>query len=1312
LKAYKNREEMAMAGWNKAAIQAIKDRITAGNYLDQFYHAFGKSQVISADKLKQGKDPRTVIAEFILSKHHSNLVEFNMMKRDVWRETGIGSGMPLNQNMESIFGKISDYKYKIEADATKLDAHFSNYAYEIHSRMAYYGFKDHPIGAQLASIAKAKGEAIRNAYIFAITEQTDPSKPYANVVRKIRGGGTGQNNTSGDNTWIMKGLMASAWTRYWRLKGDTKLANFSAFFDPKYSFFANTSDDNIWGLNVKIDWPVFQKCAESVGLYLTSERARNISDIQYLGKYVEKPTKEEQQDIDRLWDRKKWSIPKPKLLVKQDISGLLLRRSGNRYYQTRSPGPASQGTRGSDYLKCRLQQTCGQVYITAFLPQAYRRLRENFITDAQRYVLEDTKEGYYKIPSESRTQEKLDYLISIGKGETLFDEHVKIVHIPKSDFGRLYTRGQWRALTASQMAKLLELKRMNFPSYDRVLEIHCAEPRKPADYYQKLQARLALAARRPDEGIRMAIGSLRDFTQSLPRKLWKMQPAPAAIMPDELFVTSRMRNEAWMWHLGAKQVSELEAALAKGPYGSCSDARSFYAKYHNDPHFRNQIDGYEGREYILQNHVFFMTILYYFSWFMERLILGWWLIGPTYWFIMFMLVDMSKLYGLMNNLYFHGTGRSSEIISSLVPRDPYVHIKRFCIWSEEFIPDWVAEVFRFDLVLYELSRIPEHVAHVFNWGQEIKAIPHGDRVNPWIMDAKQVNDRLDKEVNQNKRYAFVSAATGTGKTAMMVPALATLHRSAGPITDQTRKPVTWLVVPRKILRDDYKSGDPRLEDKVQVLKRGVTPNRRDYHMFICTYGHLLQRIRSGDTKKTDLYCFDEFHEMSGEMILSQNHIRAKGAKIVFLSATPRAVPGLTEGFSHIAQHTRKNQTTAYISKGNVAQLWNYGFELDQQKAKNCLVVVPSYTEIEEVIQGINNLHPGVPVIEASARTRQEFADQWSNNHQLHGGCIAVCSTVIDAGYDFKPPADMLIDSGRYIKVHEGVFMGQKPTPEYLREQRWGRVGRNSSSQNGIVVAHPQSGTGDSPIQYPSGNLFAIDDDLPTIKSAGITPAILSKFFKIDGLEPFDDCANRKWPYYRLTNPDLDDTIKFSLEWIFLAAMSGVRSRELQAFYIKHAVKKIPLPEEHEWLQSMLPPSSGNMFTSWDVVWQFINPQATQHFITKRGSKFIKSNLIWPQAGQWVYDSIESQVQRLRIPLTKEAEIHNQIVEQLEATIQSREKVIEKLKTKQKQKQTSSSTTSLLVKTKNRRQRYTIENPPPWWKPREEVSGKLESDTST
>jgi len=1319
---YKNREEMAMAGWTKAAIQTIKDRIASGRYLDQFYHAFGKSQVISAKALGEGKDPRTVIAESILSKHHSNVFDFDMMKRDVWRETGIGSGMPLNQNMEAIFKQVNDYTYKVEADATKLDSHFSNYAFQIHKRMAYYGFKDHPIGDKLTSIAAAKGQAIQNAYIFAITEKMDPSKPYANVVRKIRGGGTGQNNTSGDNTWLMKGLMASAWTRYWRIKGDSMLASPTTFFDPKYSYFANTSDDNIWGVNVPIDWQIFDRCAQEVGLYLTSERSERIEDIQYLGKYVERPTPEEQIDVDRLWKRKGWTHPKPEFIVKQNVSGLLLRRSGNRYYQTRAPGPSSQGTRGSDYLKCRLQQTCGQVYITAFLPQMYRRLRDNFIIDAQRYILEDTNEGYYKIATEPRTLEKLDYLISVTKGDTLFDENIKIIHIPKGEFGRLYTRGQWRALTSTQLQRLLELKKMNFPSYSRVLEIHCNEPRKPLDYYDKLKAKLAKAARRPDEGLRMAVGGLRHFCQSLPRKLWKMQTAPAAIMPDELFVTRKMRNEAWMWHMGATQISELEAALAKGPYGSCSDPQAFYAKYHNNSEFRNEIDAYEEKPHILQNHVFFQTILYYLSWYLESKMLGVLFFGTIYWFIMFMLVDMSKLYGLANNIYFHGTGRSSEIISSMVPRDPYVHIKRFCIWTEEFVPDWVADTVRLDLILREISRIPEIIAQVFNWGQEIKAIPHGDRINPWIMDATQVTDKLSEVINPHQKYAFVSAATGTGKTAMMVPALASIHRSSVPEMNIHKAPVTWLVVPRRVLRDDYSPGDPRLEGKVQVLKRGEKPDRKNNWMFICTYGHLLQRIRSGDTKKHDLYCFDEFHELSGEMILAQGHIRNKGAPIVFLSATPRHVQGLDNGYLHVAQHRRHNETTAYTTQGSVAQLWSYGHQLDSEKAKNALVVVPSYREIEEVIQGLNNLHPGVPVIEASARTRTTFASAWADNHRISGGCIAVCSTVIDAGYDFKPAADMLIDSGRYIKIHEGVYHGQQATPDYLREQRWGRVGRNSSSNNGIVIAHPKAGTGESPIQYPSGNLFAEEETLPQRVEDGIHRNILGKFFKIANLEKMDNPELRDWPYYRIRETIMDEKIRFSLNFIFLAVMSGVKSRDLQRFYLQYAIQKHPLPEEYEWLSSNLPPSHSEMYVAWNAVWQYINPKADLHFTTKRNGREILSNLIWPQAGQWVYDSFEDQVKRIRITATTEAEIYSELDSKQQEIIQALTDKIkkqgDKIKAMEGKAQTSKhslkcqrptgTTTQMVKDTLKKTAKYTFHQPPHCWQMQREIDGYCSS----
>jgi hypothetical protein len=1249
ISSFKNREEMALAGWTQAAVNTIKDRIRNGRYLDQFYHAFGKSQVISAEKLAGGKDPRTVVAEYILSKHHSNLVEFDMMKRDVWQTTAIGSGMPLNQRMESIFGKLAEYKWKAEADATKMDSHLSTFAYEIHARMAYYGFIDHPIGSQLASISRAKGESIRNGYVFAITEKPT-SDPYGNVIRKIRGGGTGQNNTSGDNTWLMKGLMCAAWSRYWREKGDWGMARPSAFFNPAISFFANTSDDNVWGLNVKINWQDFSRHAQAVGLYLETGQSEDIRDIGYLGKQVDYPTQEEQAQIDWLWAAKGWDHPKPRLLVKQNLDGLFLRRSGARYYQTRAPGAYAQGVNVSDYLKNRLQQSVGQSYITGFVPQAYRVLRDDFLRDARRWVLQDTTPGYYQEAQDELTRKKLADLVQLRCGETILDDQIIVKHNPSPTTGRLFTRGAYRELTSVQKSRLLELTRMNFPSYARVLEVHCQEPRKPADYYTKLKAKLAKSARKPDEAIRIFTGTLRHWAQELPRKIWKAQPAPPAILPDELFITRRMHNEAWMWHLGSTSIAELEASLAKGPYGGCSDSQSFYARYHNDEQFRKRINDYEGREYILQNHVFLITVLYWFAWFVERSILGLYLLGSVYGLVMFMLVDMSKLYGLLNNIYFHGTGRSSEIISAIVPRDPYIHIKRACVFTEEFIPDWVCEILRFDLMLTFLARLPEIFAEIFIWGQEIKAIPSGERINPWVQDAVIVAEHLEQD-NPQQRYAFVSAATGTGKTAMMVPAMALEHRLDAPLDGGKGLRTTWLVVPRKILRDDYIPGDSRAIGKVQKLIKGSKINRRDNYLMVCTYGHLVQRIDGGDCRAEDLYCFDEFHETSGEMILAQALLRQRGSKIVFLSATPRPIPGLGKGFNHIAPHRRKNETTAYKVNGTVSQLYNYGMEIDKEKARRALIVVSTIKEIETVLAGVINLHPGVPVIEVSSRTRSTFATEWAAHCARTGGCVAICSSIIDAGYDFSPPANMLIDSGEYLKVHRGTFVGRTATPNFLREQRWGRVGRNSSSFNGIVISHPKAGTGEPAIQYPSGTLFTLAEELRDDPENGISPSIIGEFFGVPTLHKIPQANLPEWPYFK-TNIDVEDRVAHSLNFVFCMAMCGVQPFELQAFYIKHAVEGKPLTEDYNWLEKVftgtLMPS---MFVSWDVIWQYINPNADLMFETCQNGYIIKSNLIWPKAGRWEYESPNTRTRVLKARLTDEGEIYEQLRDKMELELQ-------------------------------------------------------------
>jgi hypothetical protein len=135
------------------------------------------------------------------------------------------------------------------------------------------------------------------------------------------------------------------------------------------------------------------------------------------------------------------------------------------------------------------------------------------------------------------------------------------------------------------------------------------------------------------------------------------------------------------------------------------------------------------------------------------------------------------------------------------------------------------------------------------------------------------------------------------------------------------------------------------------------------------------------------------------------------------------------------------------------------------------------------------------------------------------------------------------------------------------------------------------------------------------------------------------------------------------------AMCGVQPFELQAFYIKHAVEGKPLTEDYNWLEKVftgtLMPS---MFVSWDVIWQYINPNADLMFETCQNGYIIKSNLIWPKAGRWEYESPNTRTRVLKARLTDEGEIYEQLRDKMELELQVLRQEVVKLNKRLKTRQ--------------------------------------------
>jgi len=363
-------------------------------------------------------------------------------------------------------------------------------------------------------------------------------------------------------------------------------------------------------------------------------------------------------------------------------------------------------------------------------------------------------------------------------------------------------------------------------------------------------------------------------------------------------------------------------------------------------------------------------------------------------------------------------------------------------------------------------------------------------------------------------------------------------------------------------------------------------------------------------KNEDLVCFDEFHELQGNMILSESLL--KDRRVILLSATPRPVEGLENAPTLEPEIKKKNKVHVYQFDMNPVSMYKEAMVRHPEASKRCLIIVHSYKAVEETIAGILELKPGVPVVEFSART--SHMKNLLNTFKT-GRYVIVATQIIDAGYDVKPPPRLVIDSGKQIVVDRGQFVF--PTPWSLpitAEQRWGRTGRNSDDQDGIVYAHSQSGTGKDAIEYPAGSLFY--------------ELIIAKFYKVPRLIDIKDPCVKEFPTFRIKSCP-PETFN-SLLWCYLSAMSGVSEAGLSDFYYQHVKLQRPLSEDYAWMENLMKIHRKPCgFLPYDLA---LTAMDRKPFVTNTSKGILETGLIWPVHGSW-RESQYTQVDYVKPGLT-------------------------------------------------------------------------------
>nr|UDP60414.1 polyprotein [Trichoderma harzianum hypovirus 2] len=1231
----KSRQKLLESGMMDVIMQEAMRYLKSGEMPVDFYHTFGKSQVVDAETLISKSKLRTVTSTGLLHTFIENMFQHALNKRPTWRTTGIGSGMPLNQNMVYLWERMAE-KFDtyggmfIEKDCTAFDSGIQQFGFRIEEHLTRKGFENHPSGngEAFASVMKAKYDAMQDAHLFKITQDPRPNvvigAPQHNmynhlislglpnvvgiddvspedlvpgqilVVRhpnqcpptlswngmftfgnkehfdarrhqfghyvydhadfrsvtsdfthlaaydmnllarhqlKDQGGATGQTSTTKTNTWVDKGVVVAAWTWVTRERFPDTAPD--EFWD--YNEYYNQSDDAMWltygvkGLRQK-DMYLFQRLCHYLGSDLKLNFTREISNAEYLSKFVRTPTPHDSEDL-RVWKIEKikaiqatLSLTKrerdeeiadivrrahPRFVVYQNIAAAKMRATALRYYQA-SP-------RADRYIIAMLQRAAGHSQLTAFCPSFYDELAHQYC----------------------------ELVNSLLQRHSIFQKY----QVSLDQYGRqqvLQVNPRWKeqVLSPRQMSILRILREHPFPSYLKVLKTHMEIKTGDDAAYEKLMRKIGKGVYTPDEVFKQIVDSFWKFTDNIPDEFSKkFMPTVDFIYPDNPFYTkNEIAGRHALWSL-LDEFSEDEIdypmfqnRVSEGPYSAIADTVRTWENWKN-PKWRQEF--YEAGPEQAWCQALTISLVYIIMIMAEKWIYRLSYIGPIYSFFFWTFIGVPKIYGILNTLYWHGTGKSSVIISQLMPRDPYIFQKRIVGITCDLIPAVLSlALLPIMFVIRESSLAFETTSKVIRKQLALRSPPveNTGPANPWAPHVLECVEMLN--TSSHKRI-YVDAPTSTGKSTMFPSAILSQRQHHG----YSR---IWLVFPYEVLRDSWSSP---YGHKVQILKRGVKLEQ-DTQICLLTYGHFANARVSEVRDNQDLVLFDEFHLLTGEIVLSFTSYRGPA---LLMSATkipleeklgwtvgsiPTFKPPIQRRFETHVEKVQCKQN----AKPDVIELWmrmeksqirkDLGVTMDR-----VIVIVPTINEVKRTITALHNL--GVIATEVSRRQRV-IPDK---GH-------LVCTQIVDAGINIEG-ATCLVDLGTCIEIHRGKKVKGHPWTDPARnKQRIGRVGRFTT---GYCIQPEWAGTGELTESYPAASYFQ--------------HKAVARFYGLDPLGVVESPADPRVPFLSIRKEGLSKQQYNSVLCYYLLIMSGCDRDATQAIYHRLARKIYP-GDNFEWVWSI------------------------------------------------------------------------------------------------------------------------------------------------
>jgi uncharacterized coiled-coil DUF342 family protein len=1003
-----------------------------------------------------------------------------------------------------------------------------------------------------------------------------------NVAQKNRGGGTGENATSWDNSWGFKSAFIATWIKY--------MGHFGHSYGPEDFFrlgniIYNTGDDSAIKLTIdksQFDRRLFMTCAEHYGLELDFDLTGDIKDVEYLGNAIRRPNTDDKRKLEA-WQKmitniqrsKKEEVQPPKLprfLVYHKERDAYIRLSSRRYYQNQAGGLS--------FVHANIAKYSGMATIAIFNPELWNLLANSYCEDAERLA------KYYNVPGFTATIKKdqfgMDHVVmrdssNAKRGATLR------AHIKANPGYRLSKQEQFFVFMSGSL----------FPSQSKsirdALDIKVQLPviAQQLSFIQKLDKKSGNLL----EATNLVIDYISESLGNLPRYMYKMQANILPATGEPAFATANYPVE----HFIAKcQEPESEGfllgKLARSPWASVTNGQDFYRHY-QDVEFRENHDKYTKEDYA--NRLILALGLYAGFYAAENYLVRIPIFGFLIRIFYMILIDTPKVYGIVSCLYWHYYGDNSPIISALMPKDIFIWGKRFAMFIASNLPMWLVSIplSPFFYLYYLLSFIVlpiEMLCQLIVSNKQNSEHPGSKETaapfdNPWDREVRTEEGRFQVAMRQKTDLILppthagaepqvvhdvpkpfvIKSAVGSGKSSLLPYALL---NNARWIEDFTRLNCpdggrVVLSLPRTILRDKWSSPLENDRQPVKRLKKGVDIDRRD-KILIGTDGHLLNRVMAGELTDKDVYLLDEFHELNGQKVALLEELSKRKCRVMLPSATPKPVPGMDVGVVEAGIPRRFAPDIWPISDsispadalrqfgGNFVTRWPISGPPNEEAFKERVLIKCTH------INGRNGVNETLEILQYDQWNCYALTSETARDPIPSYAQVVIATDVINTGISL-PGFKLLVYDGKMHAVDQGEHSVTWVDPD-TKHQGMARVGRYGPGD--AVLCPISAGTGPTPQVYPAmaylhWGMNAQTHDLPQLCDyTGYASSTLRERYSTTKLTPYLCVSN-----------DLSSNVRDAVSMYHAIANSGCRSNEIRMVYTKLISGK-PVAESYELIE--------------------------------------------------------------------------------------------------------------------------------------------------